>query len=83
VNFLKNLGGRLAYLIVGVVLTVLGAFLIYLEFKSNQRYSSVNSSWSSYPFIILVLGLASIAVAFSKNINAGSKENKSDPPKTS
>jgi hypothetical protein len=82
-NFLKNLGGRIGYFLVGVVLTVLGAFLVYLEFKSNQGQSSGNTSWSSYPFIILVLGLASVAVAFSKNINAGSKENKNDPPKTS
>jgi hypothetical protein len=70
----KNIGHRLAYLVVGLVLTATGALLVYLEFKSNQQYP--NYGWSSYPFIILILGLASIGVAVSKKkAETGTQQN--------
>jgi hypothetical protein len=73
----KNIGHRLAYLVVGLVLTATGALLVYLEFKSNQQYP--NYGWSSYPFIILILGLASIGVAVSKK-NPGNPPKQNDQP---
>jgi ABC-type transport system involved in multi-copper enzyme maturation permease subunit len=79
-GFLKNMGSRLLYFIIGVILTVLGALLVYFEFKSNWGHSSVNSHYSSYPFIMLVIGIAAIAISFSKNINTVEKEKGTTAP---
>ncbi|MEO7984378.1 MAG: hypothetical protein ABI688_09870 [Bacteroidota bacterium] len=77
-NDVKKPGGRIAYFIGGVVMTALGCFLIYFQFKEQRHYAN-SGSWPSYPFIILILGLASFAVAFSKNKKPGTSGNSNDP----
>ena len=86
-SLFKNIKSRLAYFIVGLILTVVGALLFYADFTSSTQ--SVHHSISSIPIIMLIIGIAAVAIAFSKkNPNEWAKDkeksstgenNKTDP----
>lgn len=64
-KFLKNIGGRALYLVVGIILTILGAYLIYFDF-ANSGKNSYSGGITTFSIAMFIIGLASVGVAFSK-----------------
>ncbi|MBC7874759.1 MAG: hypothetical protein H7Y01_12225 [Ferruginibacter sp.] len=76
-SFLKNAKNRIIAFIIGIVFTVLGSVMLYLDFfgKKEQWYSDT----SSYSIAIFFIGMAALLIAFEKKNKQQEQKNNSSP----
>jgi hypothetical protein len=77
-NFLKNLGGRIRFLIVGLLCTMVGAVLVYYDFKQSTRYPN-SGGMSSYPIGLTIAGVVCLIMVFGKKKTTETEVSKKTP----
>lgn len=79
-GLLLKVGERLIYFVIGVVSLIVGAVLIYSEFKDHSGGTNHRNSWNSYPFIIFLVGIAGIVMTFARDEKKKAKDGMPAPP---
>jgi uncharacterized membrane protein HdeD (DUF308 family) len=63
---MKKTGTKLLYIVIGILLLIVGGYLIILEFRQHDG-SGHYRKWHKYPFLIFGAGIVMTIAAFIKD----------------
>lgn len=75
---MKKTGTRILYLVAGIILIAIGAYLSWLEIKEHNG-NGHHRKWHKYPFLIAGAGIVVFVMAFMKEEKPKITDQKTGP----